>query len=181
MIVLPAIDLKDGEAVRLYKGDYSNKVIYSKKPEELALKFENMGTKYLHIVDLDGAKDGKCVNLETIKKIRKKVSIPIELGGGIRTEEIVDLYINKIGIDRIILGTSALQDRTFLKRIIEKYGSERIVVGVDIKDKFVSISGWLETTQVDYIDFIKDIQRIGVKYIVATDISKDGTLTRTKF
>ena len=174
MILLPAIDLKNGEAVRLYKGDYSQKTIYSSRPEELALNFEKMGAKYLHIVDLDGAKDGQCINLETIKKIRKNVSIPIELGGGIRSKEIVSLYIDKIGVNRVILGTSALNNPDFLKEMIN-------VVGVDVKDEYVSISGWLETSKIKYIDFIKDIEKIGVKYIVVTDISKDGTLTRTKF
>lgn len=181
MILLPAIDLKNGEAVRLYKGDYSQKTIYSSRPEELALNFEKMGAKYLHIVDLDGAKDGQCINLETIKKIRKNVSIPIELGGGIRSKEIVSLYIDKIGVNRVILGTSALNNPDFLKEMINEYGSEKIVVGVDVKDEYVSISGWLETSKIKYIDFIKDIEKIGVKYIVVTDISKDGTLTRTKF
>lgn len=180
MIVLPAIDLKNGEAVRLYKGDYSQKTVYSKNPEEVALQFEKIGAKFLHIVDLDGAKDGKCVNLESIKKIRANVSIPIELGGGIRTEEIVKLYLDEIGIDRIILGTSALNNPQFLKKMLYKYGSEKIVVGVDVKNEFVSVSGWMETTRIHYIDFIKTLEKIGVKYIVVTDISKDGTLTRTK-
>ncbi len=181
MLVLPAIDLKNGKAVRLYKGDYLQQTVYSSHPEELALNFEKMGAKYLHIVDLDGAKDGKCVNLETIKNIRKSVSIPIELGGGIRAEEIVSLYLDNIGINRIILGTSALNNPNFLKRMINKYGAEKIIVGVDVKDKFISISGWVETSKIHYLDFIKNLEKIGVKYIVATDISKDGTLTRTKF
>ncbi len=181
MLVLPAIDLKDGAAVRLYKGDYSQKTVYSTEPEKLALEFEKMGAKYLHVVDLDGAKNGKCINLETIKNIRKNVSIPIELGGGIRTEQIVSLYLDEIGIDRVILGTSALNNPSFLQKMINKYGSEKIVVGVDVKNNFVSVSGWLKTSKIHYLDFIKDIENMGVKYIVATDISKDGTLMRAKF
>ena len=181
MLVIPAIDIKDGQAVRLYKGDYSKRTVYSKEPEILAKKFEEMGAKYLHIVDLDGAKDGKCVNLETIKRIRKNVNIPIELGGGIRTQETVSLYLDEIGINRVILGTSAINNPEFLKKMIKKYGPEKIVVGVDIKEEFVSISGWTETSKVNYIDFIRKLEVVGVKYIVATDISKDGTLSRTEF
>lgn len=181
MLLIPAIDLKDGEAVRLYKGDYNQKTVYSKEPEKLAKQFEKMGAKLLHIVDLDGAKDGKCVNFDVIKKIRKNVSIPIELGGGIRNKETVQLYLDKIGIDRVILGTSAINNPTFLKEMLELYGPEKIVVGVDSKDGYVSASGWLKTSSIKYIDFIKQLEKIGVKYIVATDISKDGTLLRTKF
>lgn len=179
MLVIPAIDLKDGEAVRLYKGDYAQKVVYSKEPEKLAKDFENMGAKYLHVVDLDGAKDGECINLETIKKIRESITIPMEIGGGIRNEKTVSLYLDEIGINRVILGTSAINNPDFLNEMIKKYGPEKIVVGVDVKDGFVSISGWLEKSEINYLDFIKELEKIGVKYIVATDISKDGTLTRT--
>ncbi|MEG0591725.1 MAG: 1-(5-phosphoribosyl)-5-[(5-phosphoribosylamino)methylideneamino]imidazole-4-carboxamide isomerase [Coprobacillus sp.] len=181
MILIPAIDLKDGEAVRLYKGDYNQKTVYSSAPEEIAYQFEKMGAKYLHVVDLDGAKDGATTNLETIKKIRKALSIPIELGGGIRNKETVDLYLSEVGIDRVILGTAAIEDPEFLKLALNKYGPERIVVGVDVKDGFVSTSGWLYTTKVHYLDFLKELEKIGVKYIVCTDISKDGTLTGPSF
>lgn len=181
MLVIPAIDLKNGEAVRLYKGNYEEKTVYSKKPEELAINFEKMGADYLHIVDLDGAKDGECINLETIKKIRNSVSIPIELGGGIRNVETANLYLDEIGIDRIILGTSAINNKNFLIKMLNKYGPERIVVGVDVKDGFISVSGWLKNSNINYLDFIKEIEKIGVKYIVATDISKDGTLTGPNF
>ena len=180
MVVLPAIDLKNGEAVRLYKGDYSQKTVYSATPEKLAMDFQKMGAKYLHIVDLDGAKQGECINFETIKRIRESISIPIELGGGIRNKETVDKYINELGIDRVILGTLAIKDIGFLERMINEYGPEKIVVGVDVKDGFVSTSGWLETSSMYYMDFIREIEKKGVKYIVVTDISKDGTLTRTK-
>lgn len=181
MIILPAIDLKDGEAVRLYKGDYDKKKVYSKEPEKLAKDFEKMGAKFLHLVDLDGAKDGECINLETIRKIRENISIPIELGGGIRNEETAGLYLDEIGINRIILGTSAINNPDFLEKMIKKYGPERIVVGVDVKDNYVSISGWIENSKIDYIDFIKKVEKIGVKYIVATDISRDGTLEGPNF
>ena len=124
MIVIPAIDLKDGQAVRLFKGDYKQKTIYSKQPEKLALEFEQMGASYLHVVDLDGAKEGTTINLETIQKIRETISIPIELGGGIRNMETVDLYLNEVGIDRVILGTAAIENPDFLKAALQKYGSK---------------------------------------------------------
>lgn len=181
MILIPAIDLKDGQAVRLYKGDYQQKTIYSSSPEDIALNFENMGADYLHVVDLDGAKEGITSNLETIKKIRKTISIPMELGGGIRNIETVNLYLNEIGINRVILGTAAIENPNFLALALEKYGSDRIVVGVDVKDGYVSTSGWLKTSQVYYLDFLKELEKMGVKYIVCTDISKDGTLSGPSF
>lgn len=181
MFVIPAIDLKDGQAVRLYKGDYQQKTIYSDHPEQLAKTFEEAGAKILHVVDLDGAKDGVISNLDTIKKIKAATHMKIELGGGIRDIKTVALYLEEVGIDRVILGTAALQDPEFLKTALAKYGSERIVVGVDVKDGFVSTSGWLETSQTPYLDFISYLQNIGVRYIVATDISKDGTLSGPNF
>ncbi len=181
MLIIPAIDLKDGQAVRLYKGDYQQKTVYSTRPEQIAKEFENMGAKYLHVVDLDGAKDGKCINLETIKKIKQNTKLKIELGGGIRNLETVALYLDEVGLDRVILGTAAINDPEFLKAALKKYGVKRIVVGVDVKDGYVSTSGWLETSNVYYLDFIKELEKIGVEYIVATDISKDGTLTGPNF
>lgn len=181
MLIIPAIDLKDGEAVRLYKGDYNQKTVYSKHPETLAKQFEDMGATFLHVVDLDGAKDGKAKNLETIQKIRNHTTMKIELGGGIRDMKTVALYLNEVGIDRVILGTAALQDPEFLKAALRQYGSERIVVGVDVKNGFVSTAGWLETSQMPYLEFIQYLESIGVTYIVATDISKDGTLMGPNF
>lgn len=181
MLVIPAIDLKDGQAVRLYKGDYQQKTVYSQQPELLAKQFESMGAKLLHVVDLDGAKDGKCVNLETIKKIKENTKMQIELGGGIRTMATISLYLDEVKIDRVILGTAAINDPEFLKAALNKYGPEKIVVGVDVKDGFVSTSGWLETSNVPYLEFIKYLEDLGIKYIVATDISKDGTLQGPNF
>ena len=181
MLVIPAIDLKDGQAVRLYKGDYNQKTVYSNNPEELAREFETMGAKWLHVVDLDGAKDGKCINLETIKKIKQTTNMAVELGGGIRNMETVALYLDEVGIDRVILGTAALNDSKFLKEAISKYGAKKIVVGVDVKNGYVSTSGWLKTSDVPYLDFIKELEKIGVEYIVVTDISKDGTLQGPNF
>ena len=173
MLVIPAIDLKDGQAVRLYKGDYNQKTVYSNNPEELAKEFETMGAKWLHVVDLDGAKDGKCINLETIRKIKQTTNMSLELGGGIRNMETVALYLDEVGIDRVILGTAAINDPQFLKEAISKYGAKKIVVGVDVKNGYVSTSGWLKTSDVPYLDFIKELEKIGVEYIVVTDISKD--------
>ena len=181
MLVIPAIDLKDGQAVRLYKGDYNQKTVYSNNPEELAKEFETMGAKWLHVVDLDGAKDGKCINLETIRKIKQTTNMAVELGGGIRNMETVALYLDEVGIDRVILGTAAINDAQFLKEAISKYGAKKIVVGVDVKNGYVSTSGWLKTSDVPYLDFIKELEKIGVEYIVVTDISKDGTLQGPNF
>jgi phosphoribosylformimino-5-aminoimidazole carboxamide ribotide isomerase len=181
MLVIPAIDLKDGEAVRLYKGDYEQKTVYSYHPHKLAKEFEKMGAKYLHLVDLDGAKDAAAKNQEVIKKIRETVSMPIELGGGIRNIETVDYYLSEVGIDRVILGTAALKDSQFVKECLKKYDASRIVVGVDVKDGYVSTSGWLETSDIYYLDFIHQLEEIGVKTIVCTDISKDGTLKGPSF
>ena len=181
MIIIPAIDLKNGEAVRLYRGDYQQKTVYSSSPEMLAQAFENMGAMYLHVVDLDGAKDGMTTNIETIKKIRNTISIPIEVGGGIRDARTVSLYLDEIGINRVILGTAAIQNPDFLKAMLKQYGAQKIVVGVDIKDGYVSTSGWLVQTQVHYLDFLKTLEKMGVQYVICTDISKDGTLQGPSF
>ena len=177
MLIIPAIDLQNGEAVRLYQGDYSQKTVYSSDPAAIALGFQNMGAKYLHLVDLDGAKDGNTANIETIRKIREAVSIPIQLGGGIRNAETVAMYLDEINIDRVILGTVAVKDPAFVQAMLAKYGAEKIVVGVDVRNGMVSTAGWREDSTVDYLQFIESLKIMGVKYIVATDIIKDGSLT----
>lgn len=181
MIIIPAIDLKNGEAVRLYKGDYKQKTVYSRTPETLALQFQDMGAKYLHVVDLDGAKEGNTTNLQTIQKIRQTITIPMEVGGGIRDEKTVSLYLDEIGINRVILGTAAIENPDFLQAMLKRYGSEKIVVGVDIQNEYVATSGWLVTTKVHYLDFLKTLETMGVRYIICTDISKDGTLQGPTF
>lgn len=181
MIVIPAIDLKNGEAVRLYKGDYQQKTVYSTTPESLALQFQDMGAQYLHVVDLDGAKDGLTTNLQTIKKIRQTIKIPMEVGGGIRDAQTVALYLEEIGINRVILGTAAIENPEFLEAMLKQYGPERIVVGVDIQNEYVATSGWLIQTKVHYLDFLKSLEKMGVQYIICTDISKDGTLQGPTF
>jgi len=181
MIVLPAIDLKDGEAVRLYKGDYNQKTVYSSSPQDIAKSFQDMGADYLHVVDLDGAKDGGSVNTEAIKAIRTTFDGVMELGGGIRDMKTVSLCLDDIGISRVILGTAALKNRAFLEEALTKYGPEKIVVGVDVKNGYVSTEGWLETSDVEYLDFLQELEAMGVTTVVCTDISKDGTLTGPSF
>ncbi|MCL2709033.1 MAG: 1-(5-phosphoribosyl)-5-[(5-phosphoribosylamino)methylideneamino]imidazole-4-carboxamide isomerase [Defluviitaleaceae bacterium] len=177
MLIIPAIDLQGGEAVRLHKGDYAKKTVYSRDPAGLARKFEKMGAKYLHVVDLDGAKSGGTANIDAIRGIRESVNIPIQVGGGIRNAETVSLYLDEIKANRVILGTVAVRNPDFAREMIEKHSSSRIVVSVDVKNGSVAAAGWLEDSGVDYLAFIERLKELGVEYIVATDLSRDGTLT----
>ena len=176
-MIIPAIDLQNGEAVRLYKGDYAQKTVYNKNPANLAADFEKMGARYLHLVDLDGAKSGGTENIEAIREIRKRVNIPIQVGGGIRNAETVSLYLDEIKINRVILGTVAVKNIEFVREMIERYGSEKIIVGVDVRDGKVQTGGWLDDSGISYLEFIERLKEIGVRVIIATDISRDGTLT----
>jgi len=177
MELFPAIDLIGGCAVRLVKGDYAQKTIYSDKPAEVAKSFAAAGAKYLHVVDLEGAKDGGTPNLETIKNIVENGGLLVEVGGGIRSEEVIQKYLDA-GVFRVILGTAAVQNPAFLEEMVQKYG-EKIAVGVDIKDGMVAIKGWTEVSAESCFDFCEKLQRIGVKTIICTDISKDGLLSGT--
>lgn len=177
MNIFPAIDLFDGKAVRLYKGDYNQMTVYSENPIEIACDFENKGAKFIHLVDLEGAKDGSTPNLEIVKQIATQTNLFTEIGGGIRTMETVDTYLSS-GIDRVILGTAAVKDQEFLKAAIKKYG-DRIAVGIDIKDGFVAIKGWTENSQYTCDEFFAKMENFGVKYIICTDISKDGAMQGT--
>ncbi|SFC77209.1 1-(5-phosphoribosyl)-5-[(5-phosphoribosylamino)methylideneamino]imidazole-4-carboxamide isomerase [Clostridium uliginosum] len=174
MIILPAIDIINGQAVRLYQGDYNKKEVVAEDIFDIAKSFESLGADYLHLVDLDGAKDGKCINHEIVLKIAKKLNIPLELGGGIRTFETIKKLINN-GVSRVILGTIAIEDKELLKRAVDCY-KEKIAVGIDCKNGYAYGRGWLEGSKLNYIDFAKDMENIGVKNIIVTDISKDGTL-----
>lgn len=174
MEILPAIDLKDGKAVRLTKGAMSSAKIYSNEPFELAKEFEKMGAKWLHVVDLNGAFVGEPQNIEQIKKIRENCSLNIELGGGIRDEKTIDFYINEIGISRVILGSIALKDPNFVKKVAKKYP---IVVGIDAIDGYVAVEGWDEKSQIKAVDLAKEFANAGVKAIICTDVGKDGTLS----
>lgn len=177
MNIFPAIDLYEGSAVRLFKGDYNQMTVYDKNPLNIAKKFEECGAEFLHMVDLEGAKTGLTPNLETIENIVKNTSLFVELGGGIRSMETVEKYLS-IGVSRVILGTAAITDEAFLDEAIAKYG-EKIAVGVDIKDGFVAIKGWTEKSQYTFEDFCKKMQDKGVKTLICTDISKDGAMKGT--
>lgn len=177
MNIFPAIDLFDGKAVRLLKGDYQKMTVYSENPLEVAKDFENSGAEFLHIVDLEGAKTGDTPNIGTIEKIVKNTSLFTEIGGGIRTLETVEKYVN-IGVKRVILGTAAVNDEEFLISAVKKYG-EKIAVGIDIKGGFVAIKGWTDLSKFTPFEFCEKMQNIGVKTVICTDVSKDGAMQGT--
>lgn len=177
MKLFPAIDIIEGCAVRLVKGDYAQKTVYSTQPVAVAKKFAEAGATYLHLVDLEGAKDGSTPNLEVIREIVKESGLLVEVGGGIRTEETIQKYLDA-GVFRVILGTAAVQNPEFLKQMVQKYG-EKIAVGVDIKDGKVAVKGWTELSQESCFDFCQKLEEMGVKTIICTDISKDGLLAGT--
>ena len=177
MLIFPAIDLYGGKAVRLYKGDYAQMTIYSDNPLSVAKDFENKGATWVHLVDLEGAKDGTTPNIETIKSIVKNTNLSGEIGGGIRSMETVKEYLDA-GVKRVIIGTAAVNDKAFLETAIKTYG-DKIAVGVDVKDGYVAIKGWVEKSNYDCFEFCKMMQDAGVKYIICTDISKDGAMKGT--
>lgn len=174
MIILPAIDIKDGNCVRLYKGDFATVHKVAENPLDTAKKFESDGASYLHMVDLDGAKDATPKNAEIFTEIAKNTSLKVEVGGGIRTLDTVEYYL-KNGIYRVILGSVAVKNPQLVKDAVKEYG-EKIVVGIDAKDGMVSVEGWLDSSEVNYISLAKEMSDIGVKNIIFTDIAKDGTL-----
>ena len=174
MVIYPAIDLFDGKAVRLFKGDYQQMTIYNDNPAEVALDFRKQGAKSMHLVDLEGAKKGVPTNQDTIKEIVKAFDGFVELGGGIRSMETVKFYL-EAGINRVILGTAAVKDPDFLEKAVKQYG-EKIAVGVDIKEGYVAINGWLDKSQVSAEDFFQQMTDLGVKTIICTDISRDGAM-----
>ncbi|MBQ8358202.1 MAG: 1-(5-phosphoribosyl)-5-[Clostridia bacterium] len=174
MFIFPAIDLFEGKAVRLYKGDYAQMTVYHENPLAVAKDFAAAGAKYLHVVDLEGARSGETPNLDTVSALAQKSGLFTEVGGGIRSMAVVDRYLSA-GVHRVILGTAAVTDESFLKEALAKYG-ERIAVGVDIKDGFVAIKGWTEKSNLDAFDFCAKMERLGVRTIICTDISKDGAM-----
>lgn len=177
MHIFPAIDLYDKKAVRLLKGDYNQMTVYSDNPAEFAKDFENQGAEFIHIVDLEGARDGTTPNLDVIKSITQNTKLFVEVGGGIRNMDVVEKYISA-GVSRVILGTAAVNDEAFLKEALAKYG-DKIAVGVDIKDGYVAIKGWTEKSQYSCFDFCEKMQNLGVKTLICTDISKDGAMQGT--
>ncbi len=177
MLIFPAIDLYEGKAVRLLRGDYENMTVYSENPPEIALDFKESGAEWIHLVDLEGAKDGTTPNLTTVSRIVETSGLFCEIGGGIRSMEVIENYISA-GIARVILGTAAVEDEAFLCRAVEKYG-EKIAVGADIKDGFIAIRGWTETSDRDAFSFCRKMQSVGVSTLICTDISKDGAMQGT--
>ena len=177
MNIFPAIDLFQGKAVRLFKGDYNQMTVYSKEPEKVALYFRECGAEYIHLVDLEGAKSGETPNFETVKKIIEISGLKAEIGGGIRSEEVIEKYINA-GAYRVILGTAAATDPEFLERVAKKYG-EKIAVGCDLKDGFVATKGWTDTTNETGEQFFERVQKLGIKTVICTDISRDGAMKGT--
>lgn len=179
MEIFPAIDLKEGRCVRLYQGQFQKETIVNEDPVAQALLFEQLGARTLHIVDLDGAVAGYSINLLVIENICKAVRIPVQVGGGVRSLETVEALL-AIGVKKVILGTAALYDRTFLQEAVHLY-KENIIVGIDAKDGYVATRGWLDVSKVSYIELAKEIEQIGVQTIIFTDIAKDGTLEGPNF
>lgn len=174
MLIFPAIDIRDGKCVRLFKGDFAQETVFSDKPEEMAAKWEAQGGKFLHLVDLDGALAGESKNLPVVKKILETVNIPVELGGGIRTMENIDEVL-ALGVQRVILGSVAVKNPELVKTACAKYG-DRVVVGIDAKDGIVAVDGWGVSGNVEVTALAKEMAAAGVKTIIYTDIARDGTL-----
>ena len=177
MLIYPAIDLYEGKAVRLYKGNYSEMTVYSDNPLEIARDFVASGATHIHMVDLEGAKLGTTPNFDVVASVKKNTDLFVEIGGGIRTVEVIDKYMDA-GIDRVILGTAAVTDEGFVDKSVAKYG-DKIAVGTDIKDGYVAIKGWTEKSEYSAFDFCEKMQSIGVKTLICTDISKDGAMQGT--
>lgn len=175
MIIIPAIDIIDGKVVRLVEGDYNQKTIYNDDPVKIAKEFKGCGAELIHIVDLDGAKSGNAKNKDVVKEIKKNVDIKIEFGGGIRSNEIAQELI-ALGVDRLIIGTKAVEDLNFVESLIGKY-ENKIVIGIDARDGIVKTDGWLKGDDIKVIEFVEDLKKIGVLEIIYTDISKDGKLS----
>lgn len=175
MIILPAIDIKDGNCVRLVRGDYGTAHKVAEDYMQTAQSFVQAGAEWIHMVDLDGAKDAKPVNTEIFLDVAKHTPLKVEVGGGIRTMETMELYLSG-GVSRVILGSVALKDPALVEQAVREYG-ERIAVGIDAKNGFVAVEGWLDASTVDYIALAREMEKMGVKTVIFTDISKDGTLS----
>ncbi len=177
MIIFPAIDLVDKKAVRLLKGDYAAMTVYSDDPVAVAKDFEAAGATHIHMVDLEGAKDGTTPNLSVVERVARETALSVEIGGGVRDMATVEKYL-AAGVDRVILGTAAVNDEAFLREAVAKYGAH-IAVGADVKDGYIAIKGWLETSAVTLDAFMETMQAIGVTSVICTDISKDGAMKGT--
>ncbi|WP_291634019.1 1-(5-phosphoribosyl)-5-[(5-phosphoribosylamino)methylideneamino]imidazole-4-carboxamide isomerase [Clostridium sp.] len=179
MKIFPAIDLKNGKCVRLYQGVFNSSEIVAQDPLTTALNFASKGAEYLHMVDLDGALSGNIKNLDSINKVINDLKIPVQLGGGIRSLDTIEMLLEK-GLNRVILGTAALNNPVLVKEAVKKFG-EKIAIGIDARDGFVAVEGWQTSSKIEYIDFAKEMESIGIKTIIFTDISRDGTLTGPNF
>ena len=177
MLLFPAIDLYEGKAVRLYKGDYNQLTVYNENPAEVGKAFAAAGAKHIHIVDLEGAKSGTTPNLDTVIRIKAESGLFCEIGGGVRNMDVVRAYI-EAGMDRVILGTAAVENPDFVREAVAAYG-DKIAVGVDLKDGYVAVKGWTEKSTLDAMTFCRQMQDIGVKTLIVTDISKDGAMQGT--
>ena len=177
MHIFPAIDLVQGQAVRLFKGDYAQMTVYSDDPVSVAHGFEAAGARYLHMVDLEGARDGGTPNFDIVAAAARETGLQVEIGGGIRSEDVISRYL-EAGVFRVILGTAAVLDRPFLQRMVRRYGA-RIAVGVDVKDGCVAIKGWRETSPDTLTGFCAELQGMGVDTVICTDISRDGAMRGT--
>lgn len=176
MQLYPAIDLKDGQCVRLKQGEFKEITVYSQKPEEVAALWQSQGATFLHLVDLDGALAGRSVNEKVIEKIADTVSVPIEIGGGIRSEEAIESMLS-LGVARVIIGTKAVENPEFIRDMVKKFGQDRIVAGVDAKDGMVAVEGWEKISGITASELCNRMKEYGVRHIVYTDISRDGMLT----
>lgn len=174
MIIYPAIDIYEGKAVRLYKGDYAQMTIYNEDPAVVAADFVAKGAQCIHMVDLEGAKSGTTPNLETICRVKKESGLFCQVGGGIRSMETVAAYLDA-GLDRVILGTAAVTNPEFAKEAVQKYG-KKIAIGVDMRDGFVAVKGWTEKSALEGFAFCKQMQELGIETVICTDISKDGAM-----
>lgn len=174
-IIYPAIDIRGGKCVRLFQGDYNQETVYGDSPYAMAEKFRQEGASWIHIVDLDGAKERKRINHAHIVQIVKELDVNVQVGGGIRTEEDVNYYLEN-GVNRIILGSSAIQNPDFVKKMLKRYG-RHIAIGIDARNGYVAVDGWLETSEVKATDLARELADHGAEYFIFTDISKDGTLT----
>ena len=174
MLIYPAIDLYEGKAVRLYKGDYAQMTVYNNDPAMVAADFKEKGAACIHMVDLEGAKSGTTPNLATVCRVKEQTGLFCQVGGGIRSMEVVSRYLDA-GLDRVILGTAAVTDPDFAKAAVDAWG-EKIAIGVDIKDGFVAVKGWTEKSTLEAFDFCRQMEAIGIKTLICTDISKDGAM-----
>lgn len=180
MQILPAIDIKNGHAVRLVKGDFEQETVVNDNVLDQASIFMEAGIQYIHVVDLDGALEGRAANRDLIAKFKEMTGLAIEVGGGIRTIEQIEDYLS-VGINRVIIGSMAVKHPQFVKEALDKFGSDKIVVGIDAKNGMVATEGWLETSTVDYISLALEMEKMGVRLLIYTDVDRDGTLTGPNF